>query len=214
MSECCNPEGYRQLFDEKGARRSLRGYNRNGVDKMTEGIVEYMISRGMTGRTVLEAGGGIGALQVELLKAGAAHAINVELSGGYENVARELLEREGLADRSERLIGDFTEVAVDLEADDVVMNRVICCYPFMERLVGAAVSSSRRFVAATFPRDGIAARVSMGVGNTLRKLSRTDFRSFIHSPEAIVETARSGGFDVAYRDHDLVWHAVVFERVA
>jgi hypothetical protein len=213
MSECCNPAGYRQFFNEKEARRSLRRYDHKGLDKMTQGMVDYMTSRGMTGRTVLEAGGGIGALQVELLKAGASRAVAVELSGGYETVARELLSREGVADRAERLIGDFTELTVDLEADDVVMDRVICCYPFMERLVNAAVSSSRRFVAATFPRDGIAARVSLAVGNTLRKLGRTDFRSFIHSPDAIVETARVGGFDVAYRERYLIWNAVVFERV-
>jgi hypothetical protein len=214
MSECCNPAGYRQFFNEKEARRSLRGYDRKGLDKMSRGMIDYMTSRGMTGRTVLEAGGGIGALQVELLKAGAARAVNVELSGGYETVARELLEREGVAARAERLVGDFTELADELEADDVVMNRVICCYPFMERLVNAAVSSSRRFIAATFPGDRIAAKVSHVFGNTLRKLSRDDFRSFMHSPDAIVETARAGGFDLAYRDRNLVWDAVVFERVA
>jgi hypothetical protein len=214
MSECCNPAGYRQFFNEKEARRSLRGYDRHGLDKMTQGLVDYMTSRGMAGRTVLEAGGGIGALQVELLKAGAARAVAVELSGGYETVAKELLEREGVADRAERLIGDFTELAADLQADDVVMDRVICCYPFMERLVKAATSSSGRFLAATFPRDGIATKMALGFSNTMRKLTRSEFRSFIHSPDAIVETARAGGFDVAYRDRNLVWNAVVFERVA
>ncbi len=94
---------------------------------MARQLVDHLVSGGMEGRSVLEIGGGIGAIQLELLKAGAERTVNVELSGGYEPVATELLERARLGDRVERRIGDFTELAADLEADDVVMNRVICC---------------------------------------------------------------------------------------
>lgn len=161
---------------------------------------------------MLEVGGGIGALVIELLKAGASDAINVELSNGYEKVATELLEREGLRDRVERRLGDFTELAAGLEADDVVMNRVICCYPDMERLMGAALSSSRRFVAATFPRDRAGAKMAIGLGNTYCRVRKVDFRAFVHPPEAIMETARKAGFDVVFGDRSLIWHGVVFER--
>jgi hypothetical protein len=214
MSECCNPAGYRHFFNQKEARKSLRRYQRKGLDKAARGMVDYMTSRGMGGRSILEAGGGIGAIQVELLEAGAAHATNVELSGGYETVAMDLLSREGFADRVQRRVGDFTELADELEADDVVMNRVICCYPFMERLMKAALSSSRRFVAATFPRDRLAARAACGVGNTYCRIRGVDFRSFIHSPDQIIETATRNDFEVAYHDRQFIWNAVVFERVA
>jgi hypothetical protein len=212
MSECCNPSGYRQFFNQKEARKSLRNYERKGIDGMTRAMVDYMISRGMEGRSVIEAGGGIGAVQIELLKAGAARTVNVELSGGYENAAMELLEREGLSDRVQREFGDFTELADRFEADDVVMNRVICCYPFMERLIDAALSSSRRFVGATFPRDHLASRVMVGVGNTFCRIRGVEFRSYIHPPDEILATAERGGFEVVFRDRDLIWNAVVFER--
>jgi hypothetical protein len=214
MSECCNPSGYRQFFDEKEARKSLRGYERKGIDGMTRSMIDYMASRGLEGRSVLEAGGGIGAVQIELLKAGASQVVNVELSPGYERVANELLEREGLTERAQRRIGDFTEIADTIEADDVVMNRVICCYPFPERLMNAALKSSRRFLGAVFPRDHPASRFMVAVGNTYCRIRRVDFRSFIHSPDVIFATAQSGGFDVAFRDRDFIWNAVVFEKQA
>jgi hypothetical protein len=214
MSDCCNPVGYQDFFDDKEARRSLRKYDKNGLDPMARSMVDYLVSRGVEGRTVLEAGGGIGAIQVELLKAGAARAVNVEMSEGYEVTASQLLAREGLANRVDRHVADFTQLAPDLEADEVVMNRVICCYPFMERLVGTALRSSRRFLAATFPRDRLAARAAMSIGNLYCKVTGVDFRSYMHSPEEIVATGRSAGFEPVHQDRDFIWNAVVFERVA
>lgn len=213
MSDCCNPMGYQDFFDEKGARRSLRQYDKRGLDSMAQSMVDYLVSRGMEGRSVLEAGGGIGAIQVELLKAGAVGVVNVELSGGYEGTAKRLLRREGLAGKVERLIGDFTETAPGLVADDVVMNRVICCYPFMESLVGTALASSRRFLAAAFPRDRLPSRVALAMGNFYCKVTGVDFRSYIHPPEAIIETARTAGFEPVHQARDMVWNAVVFEKV-
>lgn len=212
MPDCCNPAGYRHFFNQKEARRSLRKYDKSGLDTMARSMVDYLISRGMAGRSVLEAGGGIGAVHVELLKAGAERAVNVELSGAYESVAGELLSREGLAAKVERRLGDFTDVAPEIVADDVVMNRVVCCYPFMERLVGAAAGSSRRFLAATFPRDRMLARIGLALGNAYIRLRGVEFRSFIHRPEEIETVARAGGFEVVFRDRDLIWNAVVFER--
>lgn len=212
MSECCNPAGYRHLFNQKEARRNLRRYEKKGLGGIVERMVGYLVSRGMEGRSVLEAGGGIGAVQIELLRAGAARATNVELSGGYEAVAGELLEREGLADRVERRVGDFCEVSSQLIADDVVMNRVICCYPYMNRLMDAALSSSRRFVAATFPRDHLISKIGIALGNGYFRVRGVDFRGYVHPPDAIVAAGTSGGFEVVYRDQDFGWNAVVFEK--
>lgn len=205
--------GYQDFFDEKAARRSFRQYDKRGLDPMARSMVDYLVSRGMEGRSVLEAGGGIGAIQVELLKAGATRTVNVELSGGYEGTANRLLRREGLTGKVERLLGDFTVKAQGIVADDVVMNRVICCYPFMERLVGTALTSSRRFLAAAFPRDRLSTKAALAMGNLYCRVTGVDFRSYVHAPEAIVETARTAGFEPVHQARDLIWNAVVFEKV-
>ena len=214
MPDCCNPSGYQQLFSAKEARRTLRVYDKKGLNKMARRTVDYLRSRGVEGHRVLEVGGGIGAVHVELLKAGAASAVNVELSHGYQEAAAELVRREGLEGRVEQRIGDFTEMAEGMEADDVIMNRVICCYPYMERLMNAALSASSQFLAVTFPRDRIVFRISVGLESTYHRIRGVDFRVYIHSPRAILETARRAGFEVAFDDRDVVWHGVVFERAA
>ncbi|MGH3651208.1 MAG: hypothetical protein ACRDU9_10925, partial [Acidimicrobiia bacterium] len=183
-----------------------------GLNKMARRLVDYLVVRGLEGRSVLEVGGGIGALHLELLEAGASGAVNVELSDGYESLARELLDRQGMGDRVQRRLGDFTELAAELVADDVIMNRVICCYPNMERLMGAAMSASKRFVAATFPRDRVFVRLGIAFENAVCRVRNVDFRGFVHPPDGIVKTARDAGFEVAFRDRDWFWHGVVFER--
>jgi 16S rRNA G966 N2-methylase RsmD len=213
MAECCSASGYEDLFNAKEAEKSLRSYEKDGLDETGRALVEYMTSRGLKDRTILEAGGGIGALQVELIKSGAASVVNVELSGEYEAVATALLAKQGIADRVERRIGDFTEVAAELEADDVVLHRVICCYPFMERLMTAAMSASSRLVAASFPRDRLVVKTRVSLENAWHKIRSAEFRAYVHDPDAIVATARSQGFGVVFWDRNFSWNAAVFERV-
>src|SRR5437588_3037836 len=139
MGSCCSPKGYRWVFSERSARAEARRYRRRGLDATSKRIVEYLTTEGVEGLSVLEVGGGIGAIQIELLKAGAARAVSVELTPTYEAVARSLLQEHGLEDRVERRVTDFAEDGAAVEpADIVVMNRVICCYPDMPKLAGAA----------------------------------------------------------------------------
>jgi hypothetical protein len=59
----------------------------------------------------------------------------------------------GLADRVERKVLDFVEAGTEVEAADIVlMNRVICCYPDMPRLAGAAADRTRGFLMMSSPR--------------------------------------------------------------
>lgn len=80
--------------------------------------------------------------------------------------------------------------------------------------MNAAMLSSRRFVAAVFPRDHLGSRFMVAMGNTYCRIRGVDFRSYIHSPDEIVETAEREGFEVAFHDRDFIWNAVVFEKRA
>ena len=109
MSDCCTPEGYRLIFSEKNARAEAKNYRRKGLDALSRRIVELLNDRGIAGKTVLEVGGGVGAIQIELLKAGAAKAVGVELTPTYEAAAGELIKEAGLGDLVERRVMDFAE---------------------------------------------------------------------------------------------------------
>ena len=139
MSDCCSPKGYRSIFSEKRAHAEARRYRHHGLDRTSRRIAELLKERGIVGRTLLEVGGGIGAIQIELLRAGISRAVNIELTPTYEEAAQALLREAGLEDRVERRVMDFAEATGEVEAADiVVMNRVICCYPDMPKLAGSA----------------------------------------------------------------------------
>src|SRR3989442_447689 len=136
MASCCDPNGLAGMFDERHARSKARRYRRHGLDAEARRIVEFVGER-IVGRTVLEVGGGIGAIQLELLRRGASNAENVEISPGYEAVALDLATERGVADRIVRRVADFAvDNASASAADIVVLNRVVCCYPDMPALVG------------------------------------------------------------------------------
>jgi predicted methyltransferase len=87
VSDCCTPKGYRTIFSEKSAQAEVKRYRRKGLDKLSRRVAELVKERGVEGRTMLEVGGGIGAIEIELLRAGATRAVNVELTPTYEEAA-------------------------------------------------------------------------------------------------------------------------------
>ena len=212
MSDCCRSSGYEEFFDEREATRDLARYDKGGLDKMAASMVSYLATHDIEDTTVLEVGGGIGALQIELLKAGAGSSTNVDISGGYERVASRLFAREQLTDCTARFVADFTQDPHQYEtADAVVMNRVVCCYPDMEKLMAAALSRSKRFVATSFPRDRFLARIAIKFANVYCAVRRIDFRVFVHDPDAMADVASAHGFVPVYSNRGFIWQAVVFE---
>ena len=210
---CCSGEGAREFFTERIARRDARRYRKKGFDLRARRVVDFLRSHGIEGRRVLEVGGGTGTIQLELLEAGAARTVNVELSPAYEAEARSLLVEAGLVDRAERLLGDFVERAPALEpADAVVMHKVVCCYPDYRALVGAAADRATRHLVLTFPRDSWWVRLGMRAANAVEWARRHSFRAYVHPPAAIVATAEERGFRTVSTDRDAVWEFAALER--
>jgi 2-polyprenyl-3-methyl-5-hydroxy-6-metoxy-1,4-benzoquinol methylase len=208
---CCARSAGR-IFSKKQARRDARRYRRRGLDATAQRMVDQLGGRGIGGATVLEVGGGIGAIEIELLRAGAARTTNVELSDGYEDEARTLLSAASLDGRAERRLGDFVEQAEGLEpADVVVMHRVVCCYPDEEALVGAAADRARRLLALSFPRDTRVTRTGVSVLNLVLRAA-FDFRMYVRPAQAVLAPARARGFRVVHEHEGVFWRLAVLER--
>ena len=210
MAGCCTPSGYRKIFGERTARRDVRKYRRRGLDGAARRIVDFLAERGVEGDSVLEVGGGVGAIQVELLKAGAARATNVELSPEYEPFAAELAREAGFQDRVERRLGDFVQDGDVPDANDVVLHRVVCCYPDVEGLVGAAAERARRRLVLSFPHDTALFRAGSAILNAFLALRRSEFRTFVHSHETIL--AAADGFEPVFEARTGMWRVAGFER--
>ena len=98
------------------AEDDLRDYLRQGPDRTTRELVARSGPRASTGASVLDIGGGIGAIEFELLALGAARVISVDASSAYVETARREAVRRGLADRIEHRRGDFVELAPEVGA--------------------------------------------------------------------------------------------------
>jgi Methyltransferase domain len=210
---CCSGKGCDEFFNERVARRDARRYGRKGLDGDARRLVQLVLRRGVEGRTVLEVGGGIGAIQLELLQAGATRAVNVELSPAYDRYAAQLLRVKGLEARADRRLLDFAERAEEVEqADVVVLHRVVCCYPDYESLLGAAAEHARDQLLLTFPRDVWWTRLGLATINRVQRLRRKAFRVYLHAPPALLDVASSHGLEIATRERGRLWELVSFER--
>ena len=215
MSDCCTPRGYRLVFSERSARADARRYRRGGLDGTSRRIFDVLRAEGVEGATVLEIGGGVGALQIELLKAGAASAVSVELTPTYEAVATELLEENGLAGRVERRLADFATAGDAVAAADiVVMNRVVCCYPDMPRLTGAAAEHARRLLVMSFPRRTWWTIGGLAVANAMFSFTRREFNIFVHPPSEILATGRRHGMEPFVDRPGALWTVAALRRAA
>jgi magnesium-protoporphyrin O-methyltransferase len=213
VAPCCSSGAYGDFFDEKLARRDAKRYRKRGLSGASQRLVELVAERGVQGATLLEIGGGIGALQLELLRRGARRAVNLELSPSYEASARELLREAGLEERVERRVVDIAEEPEAVEATDVVLlHRVVCCYPDYERLLGAAASRSLRLLVFSFPPDNALARLVIAILNLYPRVRGVDFRSYVHPRRAMLDVLERHGLRRVFEEQAGVWRIAVLER--
>ena len=215
MADCCDRRGYQTVFSDRFARRVARTYRKRGLDSTQRRLVSFLTDRGIADASVLEIGGGVGEMQIELLSRGARKATNLEISQNYEAEAAALLERSGMGDRVTR---QFVDIATSPEqaepADVVVLHRVVCCYPDYSRLLSAAASHAKRLLVFSHPPENVLSRMIIGGENLLRRLSHNDFRAFVHPPNAMISEAQAQGMSVTYRHRGLSWNIVGLERLA
>jgi 16S rRNA G966 N2-methylase RsmD len=215
MSDCCNRTGYQTVFSDRFARRVARIYRKRGLDPAQRRMVSFLTDRGIKDASVLEIGGGVGEMQIELLSRGAREATNLEISRSYETQAAALLGRSGMTDRVRRRFVDIATSPDEVEpADVVVLHRVVCCYPDYERLLSAAASHAKRLLVYSHPPRNLLSRMMIGCENLLRRLRGNDFRAFVHPPAAMIKAAQAQGLSVSYRHRGMPWTIVGFERLA
>ena len=212
MAGCCNPIDYRRLFSRKYASRDARRYRRRGLGTTSRALVD--LAGDVEGATVLDVGGGIGAIDLELLAAGAERATNVELSGGYEEAASALLSERGLSERVDRRVADFVTEGDAVEPHDlVVLHRVVCCYPDVEALMGAAAEHARKRLVLTYPQQHLPMRLGLRVINLWLRVSGCGFRTYVHPVARILGAAEAHGLRLERRERQgFLWESAALVR--
>lgn len=210
---CRQCQGIEGFFDDRVARHDLNTYLRKGSARSTRILLDAIRATGVQDTTLLDIGGGIGAIQLDLLGAGVKSATDVDASTAYLATAREEAARRGFGDRVNYQHGNFVDLAPSIEpADIVTLDRVICCYHDMRGLVSASAAKARRLYGLVYPRDGVAASVLSAVANSFFRLRRTPFRIFAHRTRDIEALLRDAGLERRSHQYAGVWQVAVYGR--
>lgn len=213
MSGCCDPGRYEGVFGERFARRRAARYRSTGLDGTARRMVDLLVEDGVDGATVLEIGGGVGEIGLELLRHGAASATNLELSGAYEADAAALAAEAGLTGQvTRRQVDIASDPAAVAPADLVVLHRVVCCYPDAAGLLRAAAGRTRRRLVFSHPRRNPATRVAVAAGNGLLRLSGREFRGFTHPPATMRAVLADSGLRPVVAHRGAVWEVAAASR--
>jgi 16S rRNA G966 N2-methylase RsmD len=213
MDACCGPPDptrYDAIFDERFARRVAHRYDVRGPSRVERRLLEFVSGAGVVGATVLEIGGGIGELQLELLARGAARTINLELSHEYEAEAERLMASAGVTGRVTRTVGLDLARQPDSapRADVVVLNRVVCCYPDAVRLLTAAAGRAGHAIAFSHPPRTWVTRALVAMQNRGYRADGRSYRGYVHHPGGMLDAVRQQGFEIVHREYGIAWCVV------
>jgi hypothetical protein len=209
---CCT-RCYDEQFDDAQARSDLKRFRKHGPAAATRKLLDALRSFGLVDATLLDIGGGIGAIHHGLLDAGVQRAVHADASAPYIAVAREEASRRGHADRVKFVHGDFVALAPTIPPATVVtLDRVICCYADMEAMVAASASHAQRLYGAVYPRDRWYVRFALRSINAFNRMRRRAFRVYLHSPAAIDAAVARQGLTRRACVHTFIWRVAVYER--
>lgn len=210
---CCQPGCYDAQFSDRVAKWDLKRYRRKGPVKTTRLLIEALEAEGVAGCTLLDIGGGIGAIHHELLDAGARSAVQIDAAGPYIEAASREAARRGHAEHVSFIHGDFVAAAAEVPAADIVtLDRVICCYPDMERLVTLSAEKTRGRFGAVYPRERWLTRIGLAAVNVVSRVRRLAFRTYVHSPAAIDAVLRAQGLTRRAFRRTFMWEVAVYSR--
>ena len=212
----CRCDQISSRFDEAYATEKLARYREHGPDPSTRALLDAISGADIRGKTLLDIGGGVGAVQHELLRLGVASVQEVEASTAYVAACQAEAGRQGHGDRINHLRGDFGSVAETVEpADIVTLDRSICCWHDPLTLIDQSAAKARWLYGLVYPRDVWWVRHGWRhFGNVRQVLKRSGLR--LTTPRA-VDVARILARHHLYLHRHAevgVWQIAVFARDA
>jgi len=202
-----------QHFNAAKVAKELSQYRRKGPGPTTRRLRDGIVSAGLRQGTLLDIGGGLGSLSLELLDAGFSEATVVDASSAYLTAASEEAMRRGHSASTKLVHSDFLIAAGKLSAATVVtLDRVVCCYPSYEPLLTQALELAQIGFAMSYPRDRWFVRASIWLENAMRRRKGNPFRTFVHPPSQMMRIIEGAGFTLARRERTSAWSADVFVK--
>ena len=210
---CCQCQGIESMFDKKAAKRQLKRYLKKGPSKTTSMLLDAIHKKGVQGLEFLDIGGGIGAIQYDLIKGGASGGTSIAASSADIDVVKDETLQNDLVDTVSFKHGDFTIMASDVDAADIVtLDKVICCYDDMSELVGLSSKLARKIYAVIYPRDVWWTKLAFLMMNFYSTIKGSSFRTFIHPTQKVEEIIFGNGLKRNYYATTLIWQVAIFTK--
>ncbi len=210
-NHCC---GANQQFNLKSAKKDLKRYLKKGPLKPTKLLIEALKEIDLKDLTLLDIGGGIGSIPLQLIPHGLNKVTNVDASEGYMYIAKSEAEKRNYNDLITSHLGDFTDIQEQIKPHDIVtLDKVICCYPFIDELLKASLSKAKKYYALVYPQANWMSRFTVKLLNLILKLRGNPFRTFIHSPLSVENNIANAGFKKIYSNKTLLsWHIHLYKK--
>ena len=210
---CCQCQGIENMFDKKTAKRELKRYIKKGPSKTTAMLLDAIHKEDVQGLDFLDIGGGIGAIQYDLIKAGASNGTSIEASSAFIDLVKEETLQSGLDERIDFKHGDFTKTASDVDTADIVtLDKVICCYDNMSELVILSSKLARKIYAVIYPRDVWWTKLAFLFINFYSIIKGSSFRVFIHPTIKVEEIIFGNGLKRNYYATTIFWQVATFTK--
>lgn len=217
-ADCCSPADPRiaRHFDERMRDIAAAGELPQMVD-ISRGLLELLDDVAQVMPTLLELGSGSGAMTVALLEGGAARADGVDLSAESLAIARRRADEAGVGPRATFTVGDGAQVPLDPH-DWVVIDRVICCYADVDRLLANSIGAAVHRYAFSVPHvsgwRGFVNRLEFGFDSACNRLRGRPCPGYLHDIGMIERRLAGAGFRRLRHRTVGRWYAAVFERGA
>lgn len=207
---CC---GANKLFNDKTARKDLKRYLKKGAKKQTQALIDAISKNDLSNLSLLDIGGGIGPIHYELLPKGVVKITDVDASEGYIVVAKSEAKKRKINDKISYLHGDFVDLHQEVEKHDIVtLDKVICCYPYMEDLVDYSSSKANIYYALVYPLDSGVMKFFRFLIRVVMSLKKNAFRMYVHSPEKVAARLTKNGFERIHYSRAFPWRVEVYKR--
>ena len=210
---CSHCQGLDELFSAEYVAGEVKRYRKHGPEKTTRMVTDALKKQGLQELTLLDIGGGVGAIQYEMLNAGVKSATDIEASAAYLAAAKAESEKGGYSERISYQQGNFVDLVENIQpADIVTLDRVICCYPDMQQLVGLSAVRAGKLYGVVYPRDSWWMKMGIAVQNFFFRLQRNPFRIFIHPSEAVEAIIIQNGFKRLFYHRTWIWQVALYAR--
>jgi 16S rRNA G966 N2-methylase RsmD len=211
----CHCDAVQHHFDSSFVEVRRQRYKHQGPEVATGILLDALKSLDLRDATLLDIGAGIGTLARESIPLGIKNATLVESSQAYLAAAEDEARRLGYEDRVRFVQGDFVDLSAANEISEaslVTLDRVVCCYPDMERLMSASIERSTKWFAVSYPSEMWYSRLDAAYANFKRSRIGDPFRSFVHSEQRIDEIIRRGGFRRTFYKKTWMWRVAIYAK--